>query len=938
MKKLLSCLLVCTMLLSFLPVMAAAEGETVITTPAQFDAIRENLTGSYKLGANITLPADYLPIENFAGTLDGANYTVTLNMNKTTAALSSLTKFGLFGSVSAGATISNLTIAGSVSGTQYVAGLVAYVNAAAPTTAITISNITNRSAITCDATYKGVGGIVGYVHAATAGTHTKAEIKNCVNHGAVSMDTASGNFAAGILGQTTSKNTLVSKCYNYGTITGYRRLGGIVGNLGGGIESKVELCGNYGTINATERTSGIVGFLQYGTIDRCFNAGEVNGQYVAGIVYDGSAYDGVVSNCFNAGALKGTVSSSGISTGLGAKASLINCYNVGTLAGTSKIDITNSTATNIAASGNCYYLAGSGSNKTSTIGAVDDLEDLPTGFESTVWEMPENSVYPYPQLIGNNYIMALEGEDTVNYAGGNGTAQYPYLISNATHFANISLNPDKAFKQVGNITVSAMMSTTFEGTYDGDNNTIMLALNNDDASVVGFGLFKTNGTSAVFKNIVLDGSVESEGTYVGALIGSSVGGSVTNVVNKASVTGGERTGGLIGSNASYRITMTNCRNEGAVTGNGRYTGGIAGIGYHVTGTNLVNTGTINGGFCTGGLIGAEHATLSQCYNAGTVIGSNQVAGINAQARANLTDCYNVGRIKGDAFVSGIAYIAHATAAITISGCWNAGEVVSTGTSFQGVGMTDNNTATTVTNCYYLDPTANGNAAVKGQTAVTREELKTKISVLGGAWEANANGYPQLTANKPATALNIALVTVAAAENGTVTPGTRYIPVGAYTSETFKANDGYRLASATLGSTPVIAGTDFLVSGDATMTAVFEEIPKVIPSVTAVATPFVVSGLESVTFASLASGYGYDIVEYGVIYSTDVNEISAAAPASCEKLSSVAVLNGAGQFGIYIKGENLPETGYYTRAYVTYEESEGVTKTVYSANYITVSAN
>ncbi len=935
MKKLLSCLLVCTMLLSFLPVMAAAEGATVITTPEQFDAIRNNLTGSYELGGDITLPANYLPIENFAGTLDGKGNTITLAMDKTNAALSSLTKFGLFGSVSAGATISNLTIAGEVSGTQYVAGLVAYVNAAAPTTAVTISNVTNRATITCDATYKGVGGIVGYVHAATAGTHTKAEIKNCVNHGAVSMDTASGNYAAGILGQTTSKNTLVSKCYNYGTITGYRRLGGIVGNLGGGIESTVELCGNYGTINATERTGGIVGYLQYGTIDKCFNAGEVNGQYVAGIVYEGSAYDGVVSNCFNAGALKGTASSSGISTGLGAKSSLINCYNVGTLAGTTKVDITNSA--NITTSSNCYFLAGSGSNKASTIGVVDDLKDLPAGFESTVWEMPANSVYPYPQLKDNNYIMKLEGEDTTNYAGGNGTAQFPYLISNATHFANISLNPDKAFKQTGDITVSAMMPTTFEGSYDGDNNTIMLALHNDDDSVVGFGLFKTNSTSAVFKNIVLDGSVESEGTHVGALIGSSVGGTVLNVVNKASVTGGERTGGLIGSNADYKITMTDCRNEGAVTGNGRYTGGIAGIGYHVTGTNLVNTGTITGGFCTGGLIGAEHATLTQCYNAGTVIGLNQVAGINAQARANITDCYNVGRITGVGSVSGVAYVAHATAAITISNCFNAGEISATGTSFPGVGMTDNNTETTVTNCYYLDPTANGNAAVKGQTAVTREELKTKISALGGAWEVNANGYPQLTANKPATVLNIALLTVAAAENGTVTPGTRYIPVGAYTSATYTPADGYRLASATLGAIPVIAGTDFLVSGDATLTAVFEEIPKVAPSVTAVANPFVVSGMESVTFASLASGYGYEVVEYGVIYSTDVNEISAAAPASCEKLSSVAVMNGAGQFGIYIKGANLPETGYYTRAYVTYEESEGVEKTVYSANYITVPA-
>ncbi len=819
MKKLVSCLLVCTMLLSFLPVMAAAEGETVITTLAQFDAIRENLTGSYKLGANITLPADYLPIENFAGTLDGANYTVTLNMNKTTAALSSLTKFGLFGSVSAGATISNLTIAGSVSGTQYVAGLVAYVNAAAPTTAITISNIINRAAITCDATYKGVGGIVGYVHAGSSSTHTKAEIKNCVNHGAVSMDTASGNFAAGILGQTISKNTLVSKCYNYGTITGYRRLGGIVGNLGGGIESKVELSGNYGTINAKERTGGIVGYVQYGTIDKCFNAGEVNGQYVAGIVYDGSAYDCVVSNCFNAGALNGTASSSGISTGLGAKSSLINCYNVGTLAGTSKIDITNSP--NITTSSNCYYLAGSGSNKTSTIGAVDDLEDLPTGFESTVWEMTPNSVYPYPQLIGNNYIMALEGEDTVNYAGGNGTAQYPYLISNATHFANISLNPDKAFKQTDDITVSAMMSTTFEGTYDGDNNTIMLALSNEDASVVGFGLFKGSTTATVIKNLILDGMISSKGTYTGALIGSSAGGTISNVVNKASVTGeGDRTGGLIGSNASYKITMTNCRNEGAVTGNGRYTGGIAGIGYHVTGTNLANTGTITGGYCTGGIVGAEHATLTQCYNAGTVIGGNQVAGINAQARANITDCYNIGRIKGIGSVSGVAYVAHANAAITISNCLNAGEVIGTTGGAQGVGMTDNNTATTVTNCYYLDPTANGNAAVKGQTAVTREELKTKISALGGAWEANANGYPQLTANKPATALNIALLTVAEAVNGTVTPGTRYIPVGAYTSETFQANDGYRLASATLGSTSISDGVDFQVSGDATLTAVF----------------------------------------------------------------------------------------------------------------------
>ena len=176
---------------------------------------------------------------------------------------------GLFG-VTDGATISNLTVSGTVStsgsGGSYFAGLVGFA-----------TNTTIRS---CD----------NYV--------------NVVNN--------SGGSVGGIIGQS-SGLIVVENCNNYGALYGNEGVGGIVGIINNAQSgSKIVSCSNYGDVNCNHRQGGgIVGYdiNKELNIISCLNAGNVNGSYNWGSAnFGGIAGESYISNityCTNQGNITG---------------------------------------------------------------------------------------------------------------------------------------------------------------------------------------------------------------------------------------------------------------------------------------------------------------------------------------------------------------------------------------------------------------------------------------------------------------------------------------------------------------------------------------------------------------------------------------------------------------------------------------------------------
>ncbi len=165
---------------------------TVITTNDAFAAMEPG--GSYELGADITITAPYG--NEFSGTFDGKGHTVKLTI------IGSNSNVGLFSKLGSTAVVKNVHTSGSVSGTECVGGI-AGINAG--------EIISCKNTATISATGRYVGGIAGK----TTGT-----IQDCYNTGEISSTrTRPSVYLAGITGSLDGSTSILSNCYNIGSIT-----------------------------------------------------------------------------------------------------------------------------------------------------------------------------------------------------------------------------------------------------------------------------------------------------------------------------------------------------------------------------------------------------------------------------------------------------------------------------------------------------------------------------------------------------------------------------------------------------------------------------------------------------------------------------------------------------------------------------------------------
>lgn len=262
-----------------------------------------NDSGNYFSGCyfKLTKSIDLNNVSNFVigksgttslmGYLDGNNCSIrNLNISGTTAGL------GLFCALSAGGTISNLSVYGTVVGKTYTGGIAgrnlgtiinchnfANVSHSGGNGAGGIAGGNTGSIINCynygeikttDKKEK-IGGITGL-------GETNSKIENCINYGSVTGYINAG----GIVGENQSKAIHVQNCINFGTISGTQRIGGIVANTA----SLIEKCINNGDVETTSTTDtysgGIAGVISgTATLKTCINNGKISstGRYVGGI-------------------------------------------------------------------------------------------------------------------------------------------------------------------------------------------------------------------------------------------------------------------------------------------------------------------------------------------------------------------------------------------------------------------------------------------------------------------------------------------------------------------------------------------------------------------------------------------------------------------------------------------------------------------------------
>ena len=120
----------------------------------------------------------------------------------------------------------------------------------------------------------------------------------------------------------------IEKCYNTGEVVGTSSyVGGIAGANQGGT---VNECYNRGKIIGKGYLGGIVGYSSIGEIYNCYNNGDIEGSgvFVGGIV--GRIDNGTAENCYNKADISNTNYHTGGITGcVFSDAELKNCYNTG---------------------------------------------------------------------------------------------------------------------------------------------------------------------------------------------------------------------------------------------------------------------------------------------------------------------------------------------------------------------------------------------------------------------------------------------------------------------------------------------------------------------------------------------------------------------------------------------------------------------------------
>ncbi len=340
-------------------------------------------------------------------------------------------------------------------------------------------------------------------------------------------------------------------------------------------------------------------------------------------------------------------------------------------------------------------------------------------FEST-WTINAGSVYQLPVLrIVTNYARTPV-ENTIDFAGGYGTYDSPYLITGKTQLDNVRkylyacyrLENDIVFESSDFSKVGAFYNegkrwepigtseNPFYGNFDGNGHCIRgLRVERPDDYYCG--LFSYNyGTIGNLKisNFVMNGR-----NYGAGIVAMNYG-MIARCSNDGSFTG---FGGVIcGEN---RETITECFNLADISSEGS----IAAITYSNYGTinKCYNAGEIatTGTYAAGIAVSNYSGMIKDCYNTGDVEAEDYAGGIAEYNRGTITGCYNIGTVKSrDAYYSGD------------------GEKVCRTGGIVAVGNSDGK----ITNCYYLDASTDYDEDTKYGTKCTVSQIENKSTYKG----------------------------------------------------------------------------------------------------------------------------------------------------------------------------------------------------------------
>lgn len=254
-------------------------------------------TGHTVSGLSITTSPDADYAVGLFGAVVGGTVTNLQLRDVSLSAANSELAGGVAGLLTAGGTVSGVSVSGSISAHAGVGGVVGRM-----TLTGTISDCSNAASVTAMTGVGNVGGIVGAAYY----TSDKGEmvIENCENTGTVKGTQAIGGIAG-------LSSAFMSSCRNSGAVEGtHYSVGGIVGeqkNYGA-----IRQCSNKGTVTCEQDNGygcgGIAGWVRYDGTATAYPASaavSVTGNENSGEIHGGNDAGGIVGCFYNTGTVTG---------------------------------------------------------------------------------------------------------------------------------------------------------------------------------------------------------------------------------------------------------------------------------------------------------------------------------------------------------------------------------------------------------------------------------------------------------------------------------------------------------------------------------------------------------------------------------------------------------------------------------------------------------
>ncbi len=229
--------------------------------------------------------------------------------------------------------------------------------------------------------------------------------------------------------------------------------------------------------------------------------------------------------------------------------------------------------------------------------------------------------------------------DGVSFAGGEGSADHPYLIETPEQFNEVRYHEDQHFKLIADIDLADYLAeggggynygsgwlpiSNFLGVFDGNGHTIT-GLRINRAYSTSVGLFGAMSAGAEIKNVGLIDVDVTCNHFCGALVGRLLGGEISHSYS---------TGNVVGA---------------------IYVGGLLGVQYDGEISQSYSKGHVEGEAGVGGLVGAlTNGSIRDSYSAVNVRGDGYLGGLlGHQVDGEIIHSYAIGSLQDGTRVGGL---------------------------------------------------------------------------------------------------------------------------------------------------------------------------------------------------------------------------------------------------------------------------------------------